>query len=259
MINYCGGDKGGTGKSLMAMLATHYFLDYYIRNGRRPEDRPMLLDTDRTNPNVWEVYKGCPDVDATRWNLAESEGWEQLVDLPDMVGERPVIINSGSTDIEAIGDMRTMLSAVPGLVIFWVINTEADSIDLLGKFLDVVEGVCVVIKNEFFGNRSQFTNFDLSQYAKNGMKSVYLPKASPSLIHIMYSDRIPLHAISDAPKEKISIGKKAAAKMWCDKAAKVVPEALLAALGPEDPVVGKYNEGFHVAPDFAARQMVGNE
>lgn len=254
MIIYCGGDKGGTGKSLIAMLATHYFLDYYIRNGRLEEDRPLLIDTDRTNPNVFEVYKNCPELNVVKMNLGESEGWEAIVDLPDQIGERPVVINSGSTDVESIADMRTMLTAVPGLAVFWIINTEKDSIDLLGKFLDVVQSPCCVVKNLFFGNEGQFRNFDDSQFARDGMKAVYMPKASPSLIHILYTDRIPLHEISAAPKEVISIGKKAAAKMWCDKASKVVPEALKAALGEGNSIIQKYTEGFYVPADFAARK-----
>lgn len=263
MIIYNGGDKGGTGKSMMSILCTHYFIEYYKSHGRLPEDRPILFDTDRTNPNVFEIYNKCAaDIDCQKIDLSASEGWEGLVDLHDAFGDRPVIINSGSTDIVRIADMRQMLTEVQDLIVFWVINTEADSMILLDKFMNVVERQpVVVIKNLFFGEANVFRNFEDSKFRKEGVKAVCLPVASPSLINILYTDRIPLHEITNAPKERISLGKKAATKLWAKKASMVVPEAIAGALGNDHKFAQKYNEGFKFEELRKEREMefAGNE
>lgn len=255
MVIYVGGDKGGTGKSLTAMLAVWYFLSYYHKHGKRPEDRPILIETDGSNGDVYRAYENERDVDRIKVNADKIRGWEAIIDIVDSAGERPVVINSGARNTEAVAAFGEMLEGLEGITVFWVINDQRDSVDLLGKFLSVIPSPAVVVKNGLFGDDSDFEAFNKSGYAREGMKSVMLPEASKSLMDCMYSRGIPLHRISEAPD--ISKGRKAAAKLWAKKVSGLIPEAIRGALGDNAPETARYAEPADITAFASGNQDEG--
>ena len=153
-IYWIGGSKGGVGKSAVSMA----LLDHL------GESCPLLVETDTANPDVAKAYGNV--VRTELLDLDESDGWIELINLcSEHPG--PVVINSAARSDVAKNGMNLDL-ALPELgrelVVFWVINRQRDSIELLRDFLTGVKsGRVHVVRNLHFGASSKFELFEKSK------------------------------------------------------------------------------------------------
>ena len=94
---FVGGSKGGTGKSTVCGAT----LDYLIQQKKKP----LLIESDGTNPDVWKAYKdSCDNIVL---NLDEAEGWIELINVADKTKGRPVVVNTAarnSAGVERYGE-----------------------------------------------------------------------------------------------------------------------------------------------------------
>ena len=223
MVIYIGGSKGGVGKSLMAMLVLHYFIE--------KGEKPVLIETDTDNPDVLKAYstkenggfvgKNC---EVFICNMDNDQGWEKMLDIINDNPDRPIIINSGARNSMALANYGVVLNELPDFKTFWLINNKADSLNLLMKFMKIVKQPICVIENGFFGDKSSFGEFAESKAAKAGLKSVFLPKATETVANAIYTDRKAINELF-AP-DGLSFGQKMMARQWVNKISGIVEQAL---------------------------------
>jgi len=154
-----GGCKGGVGKSLAAMA----LLDFLLSKG----DRPFLIETDTSNPDVYKAYKDS--VEASVINLDDLDGWLVLLDRCAELTDRTIVINQGARNNLAIakyGDrlLEGLHALDAELVTLWLINEQRDSIELLKQYTAALPGTAVhVVRNEFFAAEEKFDVYNKSK------------------------------------------------------------------------------------------------
>ena len=184
-IFWIGGSKGGVGKSAVSMA----LLDYL------GESCPLLLETDTANPDVAKAYGNA--VRTELLDLDESDGWIELINLCSE-HSGPVVINSAARSDVAKNGMNLDL-ALPELgrelVVFWVINRQRDSIELLRDFLaGVKSGRVHVVRNLHFGASSKFELFERSKIRQEienaGGKILDFPDLADRVADDLYTQRL---------------------------------------------------------------------
>lgn len=223
MVIFIGGSKGGVGKSLMAMIILHYF----IQKG----EKPILIETDTDNPDVLKSYsikengdfigKSC---DIFICNMDNDAGWEKMLDIINDNPDRPIIINSGARNSMALANYGEVLNELPDFKTIWLINNKADSMNLLMRFMKIVHQPICVVKNGFFGGEDDFREFDGSKAAKAGLKSIYLPKATEAVTNAIYTKRKAIDELFDP--DVLTFGQKMLARSWVNKIAKIAEQSL---------------------------------
>ena len=194
-IFWIGGSKGGVGKSAVSMA----LLDHL------GESCPLLVETDTANPDVAKAYGNA--VRTELLDLDESDGWIELINLcSEHAG--PVVINSAARSDVAKNGMNLDL-ALPELgrelVVFWVINRQRDSIELLRDFLTGVKsGQVHVVRNLHFGASSKFELFEKSKIRQEienaGGKILDFPDLADRVADDLYTQRLSIaRAGTDLP------------------------------------------------------------
>lgn len=161
------GDKGGVGKSFFVQS----FVDYCLTAGI-----PMaVIDADTRNPDVHRMFAGATVVQ--KINLRRDDGWMDVIDFIKAHPDKHVAISlpagiGEDMQKEFIDFCRFLNSKVPGapkVVMFWVINLFADSVNLLRQSLnDVGQHIAkvVVVRNLVFGEEKMFFMWDESPLRK---------------------------------------------------------------------------------------------
>ena len=184
-IFWIGGSKGGVGKSAVSMAILDYLKD----------SKPMLLETDTANPDVAKAYSN--DVRTEVLDLDESDGWIQLINLcQEHLG--PVVINSAArTEVGKNGQSLDL--ALPELrrelIVFWVINRQRDSIELLKDFISGVKsGQVHVVRNLYFGAGMKFELFQKSnirqEIEESGGSILDFPDLADRVADDLYTKRL---------------------------------------------------------------------
>ena len=184
-IFWIGGSKGGVGKSAVSMAILDYLKD----------SKPMLLETDTANPDVAKAYSN--DVRTEVLDLDESDGWIQLINLcQEHLG--PVVINSAArTEVGKNGQSLDL--ALPELrrelIVFWVINRQRDSIELLKDFISGVKsGQVHVVRNLYFGEGMKFELFQKSnirqEIEESGGSILDFPDLADRVADDLYTKRL---------------------------------------------------------------------
>ena len=226
MVLFIGGSKGGVGKSLMAMIMLYYF----INKG----ERPILIETDTDNPDVLKAYstrEGTEitgkDCDIFVCNLDHDDGWEMVFDIINENPDRPIIINSGARNSMALTNYGDTLNEIEDFKTLWVINQKADSLNLLTRYMGIVQQPICIVKNGYFAPEENFREFDNSKAARAGMESVFLPKATEALTDALYIKRRSLNEISNG--KGLTFGQRILARSWLNKIDKLAEDALASA------------------------------
>ena len=206
------GRKGGVGKTFVA----HATANHYHAAGRNP----IIVDGDTENPDFYRPYK--EELECHLLDLDVDKGWEALVDLVDKAGDRPVVVNTGARNKKCLAKYGDVLNDLEGVdvTIFFVINTERDSLVLLKAFADIVRTKLCVVKNGFWGEPEDFSLFAESSFAN--APSVYFPRATDSVRQMMYSSRVPMHLLA----EKMTLGQRKLAQTWMRQVDACIVEAL---------------------------------
>lgn len=223
MVIFIGGSKGGVGKSLMAMIILYYF----ISNG----EKPILIETDTDNPDVLKSYStkgdnGFVGKDCYVYicNLDNENGWEKLFDIVNDNPGRPIIVNSAARNSVALANFGDTLNQIREFKTIWLINDQADSLNLLMRYMNTVHQPISIVKNGFFGLEDNFNAFDGSKAARAGLQSVYLPKATDAIISAIYTGR---HSLSEVVNEDVlTFGQRILARSWLNKVAGIAESAL---------------------------------
>ena len=204
------GAKGGVGKSLLAMALLDYLNDR----------EPALLETDIANPDVGKAYGRK----VARFGTLDLGGEDAWIDFANFVSETPgpIVVNSaaGTDASESAARLADALDELGrGLVCFWVINTQRDSLELLKKFLQGtggrVRGTRIhVCRNLFFGDPADFRLYDESGARKEieatGGKTLDFPKLARRVSHSLYVDRLPI----DRACETMPFGNRIELQRW---------------------------------------------
>ena len=219
---FVGGSKGGTGKSTVCGAT----LDYLIQQKKKP----LLIESDGTNPDVWKAYKdSCDNIVL---NLDEAEGWIELINVADKTKGCPVVVNTAarnSAGVERYGEtLRSTLKELNReLTTLWVINRQRDSLELLADYLDALpEGQVHVIRNTYWGESQKFEMYNGSAVKKRidagGGKSLDFPDLADRVSDALMGKRLTIEA---AVKE-LPIGDRAELLRWRAAVGKVLEEVL---------------------------------
>ena len=164
-LHFFGGEKGGTGKSLVARTAAQYHLDRGIDFS--------LFDADRSNPDVQQTYHsiGCGSVifsenrkhqDEPHCLYFEAQKKTTLVNLPPQVGiplrdwlDLSILVNRGEED-------RV------GITYWFVCNGEPASVRILDEHLSKFQGSInhVLVKNMMYSDNSEYLDENQSLQQK---------------------------------------------------------------------------------------------
>ncbi|MBC5823458.1 MAG: hypothetical protein GIX02_01305, partial [Candidatus Eremiobacteraeota bacterium] len=135
MIHVFHGDKGGVGKS----FASFAFGDWLIA------DRtivPLIIDADMRNPDVARLFTGLAPTREV--DLRSHDGWIELASLLDEAAENDVLLSlpagiGDALDREAADWLESTRELGREVVLYWVINRTADSINLLRSALPLFQ------------------------------------------------------------------------------------------------------------------------
>ena len=204
MIIYVGGAKGGVGKSLTSMLMLDILLD----------QNPLLIETDQSNPDVGKAYGSTVETLAS--DLDTPQGWSRTLTAIHEQQARPIVINSAARNSDGVREFGASFAELGvDMFLLWPINQQRDSLELLADFLGVVSPQRkFVVKNGYFGREGDFELFEGSKLAKKLDGAVYLPKLLETVANTIYSERKPLHQLS----EGLTFGDRLLYEGWRKKA-----------------------------------------
>lgn len=207
------GVKGGVGKSMMALA----LVDYLAFELEKPV---LLVDTDTGNPDTWRCYKKIDDkrVLAKLIDLAHSNGAAEVIDAAEGHSDRVVVINGSARDQEPTKRYVDTLRHVSdiGLVTFWLINEQADSLRYLEWFFRESEqpGLVHVVKNAKLAGEMQYARYNQSTLRKDveaaGGRTITLPVLANRVADLMFSKEQPVHVLASGGQ----VGNRAEMCRW---------------------------------------------
>ena len=210
-IIYIGGGKGGVGKSKMAFALVDYFTD---------KGPLLLVETDTANPDVFKAHADDNLVVPKQADLDTPEGWIELVNLCDEYKQYPVIINSAARNEKGIRNYCDTLKGSMDelcreMMIFWMINRQKDSLELLKSFMEYFKNTPLYVwRNLHFGEEEKFELYNSSNLKKqlesSGGVSKNFPGLADRVADKLYSGR---RSVKIALKE-LPLGDKAELKRW---------------------------------------------
>jgi len=210
-IYFVGGSKGGVGKSCVSMG----LLDYLIMSG----EEPLLIEADTANPDVWKAYH--EEVDNECVNLDDADGWIDLLNFIDAKPESCVVINTPARNNQGVklyGETlySTLKELNRKLVVFWVINRQRDSLELLDEFRgSMPDSTIHVVRNLHHGDEHKFELFNNSQIRLTLQKThagatLNFPDLASRVADKLTSERLSIKkAIACSP-----IGNRAELERW---------------------------------------------
>lgn len=124
------GDKGGVGKSMVAMAVT----DYLMKSGAKV----AIVEADTQNPDVARMFG--TNMPAAQTNVRSENGW---MDVMDFVMKHPghnFIMNTPAgigeymkTDLEPFANFLKSQDIPVEMELWWVMNIQHDSVNLLNE------------------------------------------------------------------------------------------------------------------------------
>ena len=211
------GDKGGVGKSFAASV----YIDRELANGRAP----VVIDSDLRNPDVIRMFQG--KLNCEQLDLSVHEGWMDLYDAMSENQDADFIVSmpsqiGGSIADEADTLIDAMRSMGRKLAVVWMINRLLDSIHLLKRAMEDLEGVdrLLVVKNGFFGGSDKFYRWDGSnikrQLLEAGHVEAFLPELHERVIDRITENPMPFSvALQEAP---LKFSERVELESWLRKA-----------------------------------------
>ena len=222
-IYLVGGGKGGVGKSLVSMALIDYL--------RQRQEAVTLIECDNSNSDVWKAYKEA--VPSEIISLDDIDGWIRLVNCCDGVPNNTVVINTAARNNQGINKYGATLNSTLAelqhtLVIFWVINRQRDSLELLWDCMAALPNARVhVVRNTYFGPASRFELYQGSEVRTavegKGGQSVDFPDLADRVADDLNSQRL---TIAQAAKD-LPIGNRAELLRWRGEVAKMLDQVIL--------------------------------
>lgn len=194
---YVSGQKGGCGKSLMAIALVALFMQHRV---------PVLLvEADDTNSEAHHAYSHVEGVTVDAVNLDNREGWMILADIAEANADKVIVVNTGARQKEANADAFRFLAECMQLIgrelrILWMLNAQRDSAMLLADLMEAVTDTKVyAVRNLHFGPEDAFETYNKSCELRPRVESrggtVNFPELADRLLRRIYTDRMPPLAI----------------------------------------------------------------
>ena len=224
-VYYVGGSKGCVGKSLFSFALVDYLLN---------KDRNVLLvDTDTDNPDVFKAHKDLdlPNLNCRLNSLDDADGWADLLDTVQSYPDHSVVINAAArtkTSTASHGEiMKAALQDMQRtLIVFWVINRQRDSIELLYSFQEVfADQIIHVCRNLYFGEARRFDIYNESQLRpiiENKGMTLDFPAVGNRVADWLYSKRKSIRAAYP----EMSFGTRAELQRWRNICAEMFNSAM---------------------------------
>jgi hypothetical protein len=176
-IFYVGGSKGGVGKSMVSMCLIDYLISRYA--GKK---NVVLIETDKDNPDVQEMYNGT--IATENVLLDEDEkGWIFLFrTIKKYEGSFIVINNAAGSNAGIRMNGNNFQSAIEekeaDLITLWPMNRHKESVDSLIEYSKIINvGAVYPIKNLYFGKNEEFVRFEKTY--GSGKESKFLQNRIP--------------------------------------------------------------------------------
>jgi len=158
------GDKGGVGKSWWSCTLLDWLLEQKVS--------VAAVDADTRNADVHRMFKGIMPV--LHANLREHTGWMDLLDFlvanPNAITVVSLPAGIGDTMKKEGGSfIKNMKMLNRNLGLMWVMNRQADSVNLLNQALGHVGSALnfkVAVKNLMYGESERFIRWDSSNTRK---------------------------------------------------------------------------------------------
>jgi len=229
------GDKGGVGKS----FASFAFGDWLIADRKII---PLIIDADMRNPDVARLFA---DVASTRQlDLREHDGWIELASLLSEATQSEILISlpagiGDMLDREAADWLESMQQLHRDVVLYWVINRTADSVNLLRSALHTFQGrarAMVVIRNLFFGDADRFRRWNDSKtrqaFLEAGGREIELPDLHERIADLT---AMALPAVPFSRADTLRFGDQAELRRWRQRTSAAF-DSLAAAIGIGEPI-----------------------
>ena len=224
-IYLCGGNKGGTGKSMLATA----LIDAFLQRGVEP----LLIETDDANPDVFKAHG--ERIQCAALSLDEADGWIELINSLDKARGVPVIMNTAARNSTGVARYGQTLKSTLGelgrtMVTLWVINRQRDSLELLADYLDSMpvgaDHQVHVVRNGYFGSAEKFQLYNGSQLKQRieegGGLTLDFPDLADRVADQMATQRL---TIQGALKE-MPLGHRAELIRWRDEAFKSLAQVM---------------------------------
>ena len=221
----CAGDKGGTGKSMVAAT----LIDAFLQRGIEP----LLVETDTANPDVFKSYG--ERIQCAALSLDEADGWIQLINTVDQARGVPVIVNTAARSGSGVARYGATLKSTLGelgrkLVTLWIINRQRDSLELLADFLEAMplgaDHQTHVLRNLYFGASEKFQLFNGSDIKKrieeSGGKTLDFPDLADRVADQLATDRLTIQGALEA----MPLGHKAELIRWRNEATMTLAQVM---------------------------------
>ncbi len=215
----CAGDKGGTGKSMVAAA----LIDAFLQRGIEP----ILVETDTANPDVFKSYG--ERIQCAALSLDEADGWIQLINTIDQARGIPVIVNTAARSGSGVARYGATLRSTLGeldrkLVTLWIINRQRDSLELLADYLEAMpvsaEHLAHVLRNLYFGASEKFQLYNGSDLKKRieerGGMTLDFPDLADRVADQLATERLTIQGAFDA----MPLGHRAELIRWRNEAFK---------------------------------------
>lgn len=215
----CAGDKGGTGKSMVAAA----LIDAFLQRGIEP----ILVETDTANPDVFKSYG--ERIQCAALSLDEADGWIQLINTIDQARGIPVIVNTAARSGSGVARYGATLRSTLGeldrkLVTLWIINRQRDSLELLADYLEAMpvsaEHHAHVLRNLYFGASEKFQLYNGSDLKKRieerGGMTLDFPDLADRVADQLATERLTIQRAFDA----MPLGHRAELIRWRNEAFK---------------------------------------
>lgn len=209
---FVGGDKGGVGKSLVALSLLHHL---------QQRDQPVLLiETDTSNPDVWRCFRNESEIPSELVLLDRADGWISLVNHCAEYPDRAVVINTAARNSPGVTAYGGALNAaLPNLerplIALWVINRQRDCLELFQKFFAALpEARAHVLRNLYWGTEDKFELYNRSTLRKTiegrGGLSLNFPELADRVADDLFTGRLNVaRALQDLP-----LGNRAELRRW---------------------------------------------
>lgn len=221
----CAGDKGGTGKSMVAAA----LIDAFLQRGIEP----ILVETDTANPDVFKSYS--ERIQCAALSLDEADGWIQLINTIDQARGIPVIVNTAARSGSGVARYGETLRSTLGeldrkLVTLWIINRQRDSLELLADYLEAMpvsaEHLAHVLRNLYFGASEKFQLYNGSDLKKliegSGGKTLDFPDLADRVADQLATERLTIQGAFDA----MPLGHRAELIRWRNEAFKTLSQIM---------------------------------
>ena len=224
-IFLCAGNKGGTGKSMVATA----LIDAFLQRGIEP----FVIETDDANPDVFKAH--AETVQCAAMSLDEADGWIELINSLDKARGVPVVVNTAARNSAGVARYGQTLKSTLGaldrtLVTLWVINRQRDSLELLADYLDVMpvsaDHQVHVVRNLYCGGSEKFQLYSGSELKKriegSGGKTLDFPDLADRVADELATKRLTIQAAMG----EMPLGHRAELIRWRDEAFKALSRVM---------------------------------